>query len=58
MPIERLYEYRDCREISIGDWGVGRVIARPEGEYPNSTEHQEGGDFSPTIKITMLDTQR
>ena len=54
---EKLYEYcRFAREILKGDFGVGRVIARPfEGEYPfkrNSRRH----DFSiEPPKKTMLD---
>ena len=36
VPPEKLYEYcRIAREILVGDYGIGRVIARPfEGEYP------------------------
>ncbi len=36
VPPEKLYEYcRIAREILKGDFGVGRVIARPfEGDYP------------------------
>ena len=36
VPIEELYRYCEiAREMLEGDWGVGRVIARPfEGEYP------------------------
>ncbi len=59
VPIERLYEYCEiAREISIGDWGVGRVIARPfEGEYPNFNRTSRRRDFSlQPPKITMLDT--
>lgn len=59
VPIERLYEYCEiAREISIGDWGVGRVIARPfEGEYPNFNRTPRRRDFSlQPPKITMLDT--
>lgn len=36
VPVETLYEYcRKAREILVGDYAVGRVIARPfEGEHP------------------------
>lgn len=36
VPVETLYEYcRKAREILVGDYSVGRVIARPfEGEHP------------------------
>ena len=36
VPTEELYNYcRIAREMLVGKWGVGRVIARPfEGEYP------------------------
>lgn len=36
IPVETLYEYcRKAREILVGDYAVGRVIARPfEGEHP------------------------
>ncbi len=36
VPPEKLYEYcRAARELLVGEYAVGRVIARPfEGEYP------------------------
>lgn len=36
VPVETLYKYcRKAREILVGDYAVGRVIARPfEGEHP------------------------
>lgn len=36
VPIEELYRYCEiARELCMGEFGVGRVIARPfEGEYP------------------------
>lgn len=38
VPVEELYRYCElAREILVGDYGVGRVIARPfEGEHPYS----------------------
>ena len=39
VPVEELYRYCEmARELLIGDYAVGRVIARPFiGEYPNYT---------------------
>lgn len=57
VPVDELYRYCEiAREILQGDFGVGRVIARPfEGEYPftrTSCRH----DFSLVPpKTTMLD---
>ena len=36
MPIDELYRYCEiARELCVGKFGVGRIIARPfEGEYP------------------------
>lgn len=47
VPPEKLYEYcRAARKILTGDYGVGRVIARPfEGEYP-FTRTPRRHDFS------------
>ncbi len=47
VPPEKLYEYcKIAREILKGDYGVGRVIARPfEGEYP-FTRTPRRHDFS------------
>lgn len=57
VPPEKLYEYcRIAREILKGDFGVGRVIARPfEGEYPfNRTPRRHDFSIEPP-KETMLD---
>jgi len=55
---EKLYEYcRNAREILTGDFGVGRVIARPfKGEYPDFYRTDGRHDFSivPPSE-TMLD---
>ncbi len=47
VPPEKLYEYcRMAREILVGEYAVGRVIARPfEGEYP-FTRTPRRHDFS------------
>lgn len=58
VPIEELYRYCDiARELCTGDWGVGRVIARPfEGEYPyKRTTNRHDYSLEPPKK-TMLDT--
>ncbi len=58
VPIEELYRYCDiAREICTGEWGVGRVIARPfEGEYPyKRTTNRHDYSLEPPKK-TMLDT--
>ena len=58
VPPEKLYEYcRIAREILTGEYGVGRVIARPfEGEYPNFTRTANRHDFSlEPPEDTMLD---
>lgn len=57
VPPEKLYEYcRIAREILKGDFGVGRVIARPfEGEYPfKRTANRHDFSIEPP-KQTMLD---
>ena len=57
VPPEKLYEYcRIAREILVGDFGVGRVIARPfEGEYPfKRTANRHDFSIEPP-KATMLD---
>ena len=57
VPIEKLYEYCEiAREMLQGDWGVGRVIARPfEGEYPfKRTSRRHDYSLTPP-KPTMLD---
>ncbi len=58
VPPEKLYEYcRIAREILKGDFGVGRVIARPfEGEYPfKRTSNRHDFSIEPPEK-TILDT--
>lgn len=59
VPLEKLYEYCEiAREMLVGKWAVGRVIARPfVGEYPNLTRTANRRDFSlePTGK-TVLDS--
>ena len=58
VPLEKLYEYcQIAREMLVGKWGVGRVIARPFiGEFPNFKRTANRRDFSiePTGK-TVLD---
>lgn len=57
VPPEKLYEYcRVARELLTGEYGVGRVIARPfEGEYPfKRTSHRHDFSLEPP-KSTMLD---
>lgn len=59
VPPEKIYEYcRIARELLVGEYGVGRVIARPfEGEYPNFTRTANRHDFSLEPPAdTMLDT--
>ncbi|MCD8300553.1 MAG: phosphopentomutase [Clostridiales bacterium] len=48
VPVEQLYEYcRMAREMLVGDYGVGRVIARPFiGEPGNFTRTSRRHDFS------------
>ncbi len=58
VPIEELYTYcQKARELLIGDFAVGRVIARPfTGDYPNFTRTRNRHDFSlKPIGKTMLD---
>lgn len=58
VPLEQLYEYcRIAREICVGKWGVGRIIARPfTGEYPNFTRTSDRHDYSLEPPVdTMLD---
>ena len=58
VPVEMLYEYcKKAREILIGDYAVGRVIARPfKGEAPDfyRTENRRDFSLSPPSE-TMLD---
>jgi phosphopentomutase len=59
VPIEELYHYCEiARELCVGDWGVGRIIARPfEGEAPNYKRTTRRHDFSLLPpKETMLDS--
>lgn len=55
VSVEKLYEYcRIAREICQGEWGVGRVIARPfTGEWPY-TRTALRHDFSLVPPKTML----
>ncbi|WP_455714578.1 phosphopentomutase [Anaerosporobacter sp.] len=58
VPIEQLYEYCEiARELCEGEYGVGRVIARPfEGEAPNFKRTSRRHDYSLVPpKTTMLD---
>ena len=58
VPPEELYRYcRQAREILKGDWGVGRVIARPfAGEYPfYRTPRRHDFSLEPPGR-TVLDT--
>lgn len=57
VPPEELYRYCEiAREILVGDWGVGRVIARPfEGEFPfKRTPRRHDFSLKPP-KETLLD---
>ena len=55
IPTEQLYEYcKIAREICQGDWGIGRVIARPfTGEWPY-TRTALRHDYSLVPPPTML----
>ena len=58
VPIEMLYEYcKIAREILTGEYGVGRVIARPFiGEEGNYTRTSNRHDFSLVPpSVTMMD---
>ena len=58
VPCEQLYDYcRKARAILQGEWGVGRVIARPfVGTSGNYTRTPHRHDFSlEPPKDTMLD---
>ena len=58
VPPEKLYEFCTiAREILVGDFGIGRVIARPfEGEYPfKRTANRHDFSLEPPEE-TMLDT--
>jgi phosphopentomutase len=58
VPVKELYHYCEiAREICAGEWGVGRIIARPfEGEAPNFSRTSNRHDFSLIPpKTTMMD---
>ncbi len=48
VPLEELYEIcRTARELLVGDFGVGRVIARPfAGKFPDFKRTADRRDFS------------
>ena len=56
VPIEELYRYCEiARELCVGEFGVGRVIARPfEGEYPYSRTSRRHDYSLVPPKKTML----
>ena len=56
VPIEELYRYCEiARELCTGEFGVGRVIARPfEGEYPYSRTSRRHDYSLVPPKKTML----
>ena len=57
VPVEKLYEIcAQARELLVGKYGVGRVIARPfEGEWPYTrTSRRHDFSLEPPAK-TMLD---
>ena len=59
VPVEELYEIcRTAREMLCGEYGVGRVIARPfVGSYPDFKRSENRRDFSLVPpKDTMLNT--
>lgn len=58
VPLEKLYEYcRIARELLQGEYGVGRVIARPfttvDGEFQRTKNRHDYSLLPP--EITMLD---
>ena len=57
VPLEELYSYcKTAREMLVGKWAVGRVIARPFiGEFPNYKRTSARRDFSlePTGKSVL-----
>ncbi|NLX92788.1 MAG: phosphopentomutase [Clostridiales bacterium] len=58
VPLELLYEYcQMARDIMTGEFGVGRIIARPFiGDFPNFKRTPNRHDFSlAPPKTTMLD---
>lgn len=57
VPLEDLYKYcKQARELLVGEYQVGRVIARPfVGEYPNYVRTANRHDYSVTPpEPTML----
>lgn len=59
VPVEELYKIcRTAREMLCGEYGVGRVIARPfVGSYPDFKRSENRRDFSLVPpKDTMLNT--
>ena len=61
IPPEELYEIcRTARRLLVGEWGVGRVIARPfVGTAPNFTRTANRHDFSlEPPRATVLDALR
>ena len=59
VPVKELYEIcRTAREMLCGEYGVGRVIARPfVGSYPDFKRSENRRDFSLVPpKDTMLNT--
>ena len=58
ISVKELYEICEkVREICVGKWGVGRVIARPFiGKYPDYTRTSNRHDYSlKPVKPSMLD---
>lgn len=58
VPLEQLYAYcQMARDIMAGEYGVGRIIARPFiGQYPDFKRTSNRHDFSlAPPKTTMLD---
>lgn len=58
FPVETLYDYcKRARKILQGEWGVGRVIARPYvGDYPDYERTPRRHDYSLNPpKKTLLD---
>jgi phosphopentomutase len=58
VPVKELYHYCEiARELCTGDWGVGRIIARPfEGEAPEFKRTSNRHDYSLVPpKTTMMD---
>ncbi len=57
VPVEELYRYCElARDILVGDYAVGRVIARPfEGEYPYTRTSRRHDYSLVPPKDTMLD---